>query len=100
MLSISRHRPKKTCNKFGFLLIITCKKGTEIIIDFFISCLEMITNDLTHGIAFENLAHEDDEEEVNRPRSGSEPVQVHFAGADDSDHSDKEVCQIKWRAWW
>ena len=52
----------------------------------------MITNDLTHGIAFENLAHEDEDEEVNRPRSGSLPV-VQFA-ADDSDHSDKEVGQI------
>ncbi|XP_068737524.1 protein scribble homolog [Montipora capricornis] len=50
--------------------------------------LEMITNELTHGIGFENLAHEDPGEvEVTRPRSGSEPV-VQFA--DDSDHSDKE----------
>ena len=52
----------------------------------------MITNELTHGIGFENLAHEDPGEiEVTRPRSGSEPV-VQFA--DDSDHSDKEVCEV------
>ena len=50
----------------------------------------MITNDLTHGIAFENLAHEDADED--RPRSNSLPPVVQFA--DDSDHSDKEVCCI------
>ena len=51
----------------------------------------MIANDLTHGIAFENLAHEDADED--RPRSNSLPPVVQFA--DDSDHSDKEVCCIE-----
>ncbi|KAJ7325632.1 neurotransmitter receptor transport postsynaptic membrane to endosome [Desmophyllum pertusum] len=49
--------------------------------------LEMLTNDLTHGIAFENLAH-DDMEDIDRPRSGSLPA-VQFAEDSDKD-SDKE----------
>lgn len=48
----------------------------------------MIPNDLTHGFAIDNLALQYDEEE--RPRAGSLPPVVQFA--DDSDHSDKEVC--------
>jgi len=51
----------------------------------------MLTNDLTHGFAVDNLAM-DDTEEVARPRSGSVPA-VQFA--DDSDRdSDKEVSEI------
>lgn len=51
----------------------------------------MITNDLTHGIAFENLAHDDADDQIPRPRAGSLPV-VQFA--EDSDHSDKEVLEV------
>ena len=51
---------------------------------------EMITNDLTHGFAIDNLALEDADDEV-RPRAGSLPPVVQFADGD-SDHSDKEVC--------
>lgn len=51
----------------------------------------MLTNDLTHGFAVDNLAM-DDTEDVERPRSGSVPA-VQFA--DDSDRdSDKEVSEI------
>lgn len=51
----------------------------------------MLTNDLTHGFAIDNLAM-DDTEEMERPRSGSVPA-VQFA--DDSDRdSDKEVSEI------
>ena len=50
---------------------------------------EMITNDLTHGFAIDNLALQDVEDE-ERPRAGSLPPVVQFA--EDSDHSDKEVC--------
>lgn len=51
--------------------------------------LEMITNELTPAMGFDNLAQDDHEpEDIMRPRSGSEPV-VQFA--DDSDHSDREV---------
>lgn len=50
--------------------------------------LEMITNELTPAMGFDNLAQDDHEpEDIMRPRSGSEPV-VQFA--DDSDHSDRE----------
>lgn len=50
--------------------------------------LEMITNELTPAMGFDNLAQDDHEpENIMRPRSGSEPV-VQFA--DDSDHSDRE----------
>lgn len=49
----------------------------------------MITNDLTHGFAIDNLALQDVDDE-ERPRAGSLPPVVQFA--DDSDHSDKEVC--------
>lgn len=52
---------------------------------------EMLTNDLTHGVAFENLAHEDIED-IERPRSGSLPA-VQFAEDSDRD-SDKEVSVI------
>lgn len=51
--------------------------------------LEMITNDLTHGFAIDNLALEDADDEV-RPRAGSLPPVVQFAEGD-SDHSDKET---------
>ena len=54
-------------------------------------CLEMLTNDLTHGFAVDNLAM-DDTEEVERPRSGSVPA-VQFAEDSDRD-SDKEVSEI------
>lgn len=50
----------------------------------------MITNDLTHGFAIDNLALED-ADDVVRPRAGSLPPVVQFADGD-SDHSDKEVC--------
>ena len=54
---------------------------------------EMLTNDLTHGFAIDNLAMDDDDtEEIERPRSGSVPA-VQFA--DDSDRdSDKEVSEF------
>lgn len=48
----------------------------------------MLTNDLTHGFAVDNLAM-DETEEVERPRSGSVPA-VQFADDSDKD-SDKEV---------
>ena len=51
----------------------------------------MLTNDLTHGFAVDNLAM-DDTEEVERPRSGSVPA-VQFAEDSDRD-SDKEVSEI------
>ena len=50
----------------------------------------MLTNDLTHGVAFENLAH--DEMDIQRPRSGSLPA-VQFA--EDSGDSDKEVSRTE-----
>ena len=48
---------------------------------------DSLTNDLTHGVAFENLAH-DEMGDIARPRSGSLPA-VQFA--EDSGDSDKEV---------
>lgn len=53
--------------------------------------LESLTNDLTHGVAFENLAH-DEMGDIARPRSGSLPA-VQFA--EDSGDSDKESTFIR-----
>ena len=53
----------------------------------FLVSSESLTNDLTHGVAFENLAH-DEMGDIARPRSGSLPA-VQFA--EDSGDSDKEV---------
>jgi len=65
--------------------------SSRVLLKFFFIFSEMLTNDLTHGFAVDNLAM-DDTEEVARPRSGSVPA-VQFA--DDSDRdSDKEVSEI------
>ena len=60
----------------------------SVLLKFFFICSEMLTNDLTHGFAVDNLAM-DEAEDVERPRSGSVPA-VQFADDSDKD-SDKEV---------
>lgn len=73
-------------------MLLERAKTTSIILSVLLKCFficsEMLTNDLTHGFAVDNLAM-DETEEVERPRSGSVPA-VQFADDSDKD-SDKEV---------